>query len=266
MLLISLAGCSQFKFFYFNADYLIESTVEDYLSLSEEDRSELRSNIGLLLNWHQNEMLLHYAEFLDKQIPNFEKSSLNKKQIIEAVSDARVLFLATLEGAAPFIANVLERHTSKEKIAHLAARLKEKEQEDLQSASSNTIDETEKRAKIKSNFERFMGNLNKTQLNAIDSYIEATEEYRFYLYNRRVERREKLLILLQQNPSKDDIEIFLVGLFSDNPRDTVSEKWWAHFTNLLIEVSKSIEQNQLDELSRSFSAYSADMKALIRKK
>ena len=110
-----------------------------------------------------------------------------------------------------------------------------------------------------------MGKLNKTQLNAIDTYIRATNKYRVNWHEKRVERRKKLLKLLQQNASKDDIEKFLVALFSYKPIDTTSETWLPHFTNLLLDVSRSIEQNQLEELSLSFSAYSADMRTLIGK-
>ena len=57
-----------------------------------------------------------------------------------------------LYGLSPFlltfIANVLERHTSEEKIAYFGARLKEKEQENLESLSANINYGIEKYNKI----------------------------------------------------------------------------------------------------------------------
>ena len=265
LLIVSLAGCSQLQILYGNGGYLIESKVEDYLNQTEEDRLKLKKNIERLLEWHRTEMLVSYSRFLDEQIFMLKKGAVSKKQIIRAVRNTRILFEKTLKGSAPFIATVLERHTSHDKVSYLAERFKEEALEESEKMLTNK-DESKKRAdKVKANFERLMGSLNQTQLKLIDLYINASEKYTLYWRDRSIKRREKLVDFLKKNPRKDEIELFLVNLLSSKGTDTISEEWWAHVTNLLTGVSGSLEKGQITELLRSLKSYSSDIRLIAQK-
>ena len=265
LLIFGLGGCSQFQILYQNGSYLIESRVEDYLSQTEEDRIKLKENIDGLLKWHRTEMLLSYSRFLDKQIFNLKKGAVSEKQIIDAVKNTRVLIEKTLEGAAPFIAAVLERHTSHDKISYLAARFEEETREESKKLLAN-YDEGKKRTdRIKANFERFMGNLNQTQLKLIGLYIKASDKYSPYWHEKRIKRLKKLVDFLHKRPKKNEIEIFLVNLLSNKGTDTISEEWWAHLTSLLTGVAASLEKKQITELLHSLKTYSSDMRVIAQK-
>ena len=264
-LIVSLAGCSQLQILYGNGAYLIESNVEDYLNQTEEDRFKLKKNIERLLKWHRTEMLVSYSRFLDEQIFMLKKGAVTKKQIIGAVRNIRMLIEKTLKGAAPFIAAVLERHTSHDKVSYLAERFEEETLEGSMKTLTNK-DERKKRAdKVKANFERLMGNLNQTQLKIIDIYINASEKHTLYWRDRRIKRRENLVDFLKKNPRKNEIELFLVNLLSSKGTDTISEEWWTHLTNILTDVAASLETKQLTELLLSFKSYSSDMKLIAQK-
>ena len=90
-------------------------------------------------------MLVSYSRFLDEQIFMLKKGAVTKKQIIGAVRNIRMLIEKTLKGAAPFIAAVLERHTSHDKVSYLAERFEEETLEEAAKMLTNK-DERKKRA------------------------------------------------------------------------------------------------------------------------
>ena len=63
-LLLIQAGCSSTTFFYNRLDTLINWYVDDYVTLTPEQRTEFDQQLDALLDWHRREELPRYAALL----------------------------------------------------------------------------------------------------------------------------------------------------------------------------------------------------------
>ncbi|MDY6841774.1 MAG: DUF6279 family lipoprotein [Pseudomonadota bacterium] len=65
-LALGLVGCSSTKLAYRYADWGIVWWVEDYVSLTSEQKQQLNSDIEQLRQWHCSTELPHYQAWLDE--------------------------------------------------------------------------------------------------------------------------------------------------------------------------------------------------------
>ena len=121
--LLMLPSCSTLKFAYSFADKMLEGRAETYLDLSAEQRERLTQQTAALIAWHRADMLPKYALFLRAQADIAEAGGWTRAQLKLAISQFWSLMEHTVEGASPFIAEVLVQHTNPQKLAHLELSL-----------------------------------------------------------------------------------------------------------------------------------------------
>ena len=137
IVLISASGCSQLELIYRNANSLIEWQVSKYLNQSAEDERVLQQVTNNFMQWHSNEMLPLYITHLEDIASALKTEFLDQNYVLDVINKTTGLFEKTLIGSAPFIAKILKRHTSDEKLRYFAERLNEtllEKQKDIHNA------------------------------------------------------------------------------------------------------------------------------------
>ncbi len=270
LMLAFLAGCSSFKIAYTFADDLLEGRAEDYLDLSSEDEAHLQEQSARMIAWHKAEMLPKYAVFFEAQADIAEANAWTREGIAETFATFRALMDETLQGAAPFVADVLIRHTAPERVEYLEARMAENtaelREEELQESRAESVDEwVERRV---SNFERFLGPMTEAQLAIIKLQAEiAVDPEKRWLVN-RTRRQEAFVTFLRTEPSRADISDFVHRIvlrgheIVDPDYRAHTERRWALLEQLHYDILVTLTDEQRRELVFNLRSYAADMREL----
>jgi hypothetical protein len=268
LLVLGLAatGCSRFKVLYSLGGEAIQSEAEYYLDLTDEEAAALGENIETLVVWHRSEMLPRYAAFFRESASSIDQGSLDAASVRAAVGEMRTLLTETVEGAAPHVAGVLARHTKPRKLNHLRARMAERTAErraELEVTRSEWL--TERTERSVRRFERFFGDLSKTQMAMVRRYFADTAETSKPWQRVREDRRRAFLGFLAGRPDQNRIAKFLprILLRSDEivgpEYKLLADAWWARFTNWMVEMVGSLDAQQRQHFSATLRDYADDM-------
>jgi len=263
---LAVSGCSQFKLLYSFSGEAIESEASYFLDLDDAEQTALEAKTDELVDWHRVQMLPQYADFLRRTADAAEAGPLDEPPVRQTVSNLRQLLRATVEGASPFIADILVKHTHPKKLEHLRGRMKERNAE-RRAALDEPLDV---RIKSKmdnaiSRFERFFGDLTPQQTAAVRRYFEEREKTSTAWMNFREERGRALLAFLGERPGRDEIAQFMPILMLRSkqvidPRyKQFSDNWWARFTDWMVEISTSLTPEQRRHFSQVLRDYAQDM-------
>lgn len=267
MCLFVLAGCSSFKVAYTFADDLLEGRAEDYLDLNADDSDILDAQMSQMIAWHKTEMLPQYAQFFQEQSDIADQNAWTRAGVAQMFVEFRHLLDETLEGAAPYVAEVLVLHTSPEKIEYLEARMAENtaelKEEELSESLEETIDEwVERRV---SNFERFIGPLTDAQLAIVKLQAEtAVDPQKRWLTNRTL-RQKALVTFMRSEPSADEIAEFVHQILLhaheivDPEYKAETERRWALLEQLHYDILVTLTDEQRRELVFNLRSYASDM-------
>lgn len=210
LVVLVLAACSSITLFYTFADDAIESEVDDYLDLDDDERVLVGQEVDALMHWHRTEMLPRYATFLRAQAVMIETGEFTREIVDTSYFQVRDLMYATLRGAFAPAASILMRHTGPAKLGHLRRRMTEKMEERVERARHPRADRVERRAKrYVENIERFTGPLSEPQIALIRRHAENTDEDGFTWINYRMLRETAFLKFLAARPSEAEIAAFL---------------------------------------------------------
>ena len=131
-MLLAVAGCSRFDFFYAFIGAAIESKAAFYLDLDEAGEVLVKAQVASLIRWHRAAMLPRYARYLENQADLAVRGGYDRAAVSAAMSALRRLLDETVIGAAPYFATVLSEHTAPDQIRHLRERMTERQAELLQ--------------------------------------------------------------------------------------------------------------------------------------
>jgi len=262
VMVFSLVGCSQTQLLYNNATFFIESKFGGYLDQTPEEKKFFKKKIKNFINWHRSSMLLTYAEYLDEQIGLLKSKSFGSKQVSVSINGLRQLVKKTIEGGAPFVAEVLAKQTAQSKLLFLESRLKEDSERDVEKQISIVEEQKVRRRRVEKNLKSFLGYLNQAQYTIVDYYISSTEKHPSHWVKKNKERRQKLITFLKKQPKVDKIKIYLGEIFFERQVDPMVKEWWYHFEGLTSGVFTSLEEKQVKKLIEVLSGYSSDFRAL----
>ena len=262
-LAVNLSGCSQFKIFYQNAGTIIEWNISSYFIQDTKDQEVLRRNIDKFLAWHQSKMLPLYAGFLEKHVFIFEMKLNDRNQVFNMIVQFRDLLDQTIRGSSRFVATVLKRHTSRQKLNHFSLQLEQNVSESRLKIAESKISATERFERIKKNFERFTGQLNQFQEGLIESYIRRTSDSFGHWLDRKEKRQLQLISFLENDPEVTDIEKFINNLVLKNENEH-SEVWWDETGDLLLNTIESLNIKQRESVINKLKEYASDMRELSR--
>ena len=170
-LLLIQVGCSSTSFFYNRLDTLINWYVDDYVTLTRDQRAEFDNQLNELLTWHRREELPRYADLLTQfendLDPELEPEAVER--LFQALSDAadrleiRSLDLMVGYGAS------LSQEQRLEFMDGMQREQGEQREEMLSRSDQQYLDDV--RERFADNLARFMGRLTPEQKALIDQRI-----------------------------------------------------------------------------------------------
>ena len=217
------------------------------------------------MNWHRSSMLLVYADFLDRQVDLLKSKNFSSKQVTGSIAELRLLIKKTIEGGAPFVAEVLAKQTAHSKLLFLESRLKEDTERDLEKQTPIGERQKARRSRVEKNLKILLGYLNQAQLTIVDYYIVSTEKHPNLWVKKNKERRQKLITFLKKQPKMDKIKSYLGEIFFERQMDPMVKEWWDHFEGLASGVFTSLEEKQVKKLIEVLTGYSSDFRILAEK-
>lgn len=270
--LLALLGCSSLDFAYFFANDLLEDQAKTYLDLSTEQEERLAQQTAALIAWHRTNMLPKYGLFLRAQAEIAEAGGWTRPQLRTAMGQFRTLMKQTVEGASPFIAEVISEHTNPQKLAHLEAQmaenLAERRAEEVAKTPQEAIEEWIKRGIDR--ISRLTGPLTQAQIDIIRAYTENGSGNAMRWLKNREYRQKALVAFLRTQPEKTKITTFVSRIVLrayeviDPDYRQISDARWALREAMYFNILTALNDEQRKELITNLRGYAADMAELAR--
>jgi len=164
VLAFGLAGCSSTKLAYRYADWGIVWWVEDYVSLTADQKQQLNSDIEQLRQWHCSAELPRYQAWLDELESDVSNNPPDQATVEYHQQQLFSFFPSLLERATPVATNLLSS-LSDEQVQELADNMaqsqREMEEEFLADSPEATAEARAERTAER--VERWLGELNRKQ-------------------------------------------------------------------------------------------------------
>lgn len=167
--ILLLSGCT-LKYAYKQLDWVMAGMVEDYVSLSESQETDVDARIASFLKWHQFTQLKIYAEDL-QQIQQYTSLGLDDASAEDIFQRFMRSWEALKQHVAPEMADLFLSLNDKQQ-KQLFAKLAEQNIELEDEYKEYTEQERYERAgdKMIENFERWLGELNDQQKEVLRSW------------------------------------------------------------------------------------------------
>ena len=164
VLAFGLAGCSSTKLAYRYADWGIVWWVEDYVSLTADQKQQLNSDIEQLRQWHCSAELPRYQAWLDELESDVSNNPPDQATVEYHQQQLFSFFPSLLERATPVATNLLSS-LSDEQVQELGDNMaqsqREMEEEFLADSPEATAEARAERTAER--VERWLGELNSKQ-------------------------------------------------------------------------------------------------------
>lgn len=268
-LILLLTTCSSTRFIYTFVDKFIQDEVTFFLNLDKEKEVLLSEQVSDMVEWHRTSMLPNYAVFLNKMADKLEEGKYGKADIFVLLTDGRSLIEKTVIGLTPYATKFLVKNQMIEDIEFIEKKMLMRRQERIMELSkSKDILYEDRLKKLTSNFERFFGDLNDSQMSLLKAHTNLTlNESRIRLHNRTV--RQKVFIrFLKTQPSELQLTIFLEklllrGYLITNPSyKAFSEISLERFQKLLINMLAISSEEQRNTIINNLRDYAGDFRAV----
>ncbi|WP_449286350.1 DUF6279 family lipoprotein [Marinobacter sp. PE14] len=164
VLAFALVGCSSTKLAYRYADWGIVWWIEDYVTLTADQKQQLNSDIEQLRQWHCSAELPRYQAWLDELESDVSSNPPNLATIDYHQQQLFGFFPSLLERATPVAVNLLSS-LSDEQIQELADNMaqSQREMEEEFLADSPEATAAARAERTAERVERWLGELNSEQ-------------------------------------------------------------------------------------------------------
>jgi len=250
-------GCGT-KFAYNNISWFAVSYIEDFVSLSNSQESELEARLDSLQAWHKQTQLPLYIEQL-QVLQNINRSELSPAFVVEQSEQIKNHIRSIVNKFSPDI-YALSMQLSPKQDREFLTNFRKKQQEFYKERFSLNDDDSRERyrERIEERLERWLGSVSKEQKQIImtwsQEWINTNDNWREYQNNTYqeltllMEKKSDLHIaqpiimkLLLNNESyyPDDLESHLnknmqtSAKFLVNIAAVSSDKQWSYFMNEL---------------------------------
>ncbi|MCF7503105.1 DUF6279 family lipoprotein [Vibrio sp. L3-7] len=258
------AGCGT-KFAYNNISWFAVSYIEDFVSLSNSQESELEDRLDLLQQWHKETQLPLYISQLEA-IQNLDRSGMNSTFIVDQSEQTKNHIRSIVNKFASDI-YALSMQLTPEQDNEFLKNFREKQQDYYQERLSlNDEDSRERyRNRLEDRLERWLGSVSKEQKKIImawsQEWINTNDNWRQYQNNTYqdvsilVEKKTDLhiaqliimkLLLNHEAYYPDDLEATLAKNTETSAKFLVdiaavsSDKQWSYFMNELESLKSTL--------------------------
>ncbi|MGB1150141.1 MAG: DUF6279 family lipoprotein [Candidatus Pseudothioglobus sp.] len=263
--LIFLVGCSSTTFIYNRIDFLLPWYLESYVDLNQEQRQKLNELLEPFFEWHREEELPKYVKIIE----DFESILDEKIELasIEAITHEVEQSWFRLEDNMIAWVIPMTRELSNEQITEFLQTMQTKTAQNENKYLSRNLQtyQNDNYKRIRKNLRRFIGGMNKDQLDLID--IASKEMIRVdgqWIDNRKA-LIENLKVILKRG---DGWELDLENIthrddkVASNYRRTYSHNIEVN-ERLFVEILNSRTEKQDKKLRSQLLRYKTDIKTLI---
>ncbi len=254
LLLGLLAGCMA-KLSYSFADWLIEWTITDYVSLNKAQKKQLRLDIDRQLIWHKQTQIISYRDWLVE----FKKQAnrgLNRQWLL-AWSEQLTLFwhdlvLEITPDAIAFLMSLSDQQVEA-LIANIDKKQLELEEQYLKLDNEKLLAERQERTE--KFIVRLLGKLDPQQKTLIADWSHlSADSTALWLKNReRWSRRfEQVLLFRKSEQFPEQITqlfVYREQLWSDSYSKSVQENF-DRGVNLVLAIEPTVSEKQREKLNK----------------
>lgn len=264
--LVFLVGCSSTTFVYNRIDFLLPWYLESYVDLNREQKQDLKELLIPFYKWHREEELPKYATIIrDLESILDEKIELDS---IEAITHEVEQSWFRLEDKMILWAIPMTRNLSNEQIAELLQTMQTKTLQSEKKYLSRNLQtyQNDNYKRIRKNLRRFIGGMNKDQLDLINAASKEMIRIDGQWINNRKALIENLKVILKR---EDGWELALENIthrddvVANNYRETYSYNIEIN-QHLLIEILNSRTEKQDKKLRAQLSKYQKDIETLTQ--
>ena len=209
------SGCGT-KFAYNNISWFVVSYIEDFVSLSNSQESELEERLDLLQQWHKETQLPLYVSQLEV-IQNTDRSDMNSAFITEQSDQIKDHIRSIVSKFSPDIYALSMQFNPKQDKEFLK-NFREKQQEYYEERLSlNDEDSRERyRSRIEDRLERWLGTVSKEQKQIISTWsqewVNTNDNWRQYQNN----TYQDLSTLIEKKSDLDIAQPIIMNLLLNN--------------------------------------------------
>ena len=263
--LIFLVGCSSTTFIYNRIDFLLPWYLESYVDLNQEQRQKLNELLEPFFEWHREEELPKYVKIIE----DFESILDEKIELasIEAITHEVEQSWFRLEDNMIAWVIPMTRELSNEQITEFLQTMQTKTAQNENKYLSRNLQtyQNDNYKRIRKNLRRFIGGMNKDQLDLID--IASKEMIRVdgqWIDNRKALIENLKLILKRGDGWELDLENITHrdDKVASNYRRTYSHNIEVN-ERLFVEILNSRTEKQDKKLRSQLLRYKTDIKTLI---
>jgi len=264
--LVFLVGCSSTTFVYNRIDFLLPWYLESYVDLNREQKQDLKELLIPFYKWHREEELPKYATIIrDLDSILDEKIELDS---IEAITHEVEQSWFRIEDKMILWAIPMTRNLSNEQIAELLQTMQTKTLQSEKKYLSRNLQtyQNDNYKRIRKNLRRFIGGMNKDQLDLINAASKEMIRIDGQWINNRKALIENLKVILKR---EDGWELALENIthrddvVANNYRETYSYNIEIN-QHLLIEILNSRTEKQDKKLRAQLSKYQKDIETLTQ--
>ncbi|MBU2954177.1 DUF6279 family lipoprotein [Marinobacter sp. F3R08] len=268
LLLITLAGCSSTKLAYRYADWGVVWWVEDYVSLTTDQKQQLNSDIEQLRQWHCSTELPRYQAWLEQLQSDVSDGPPDQTTIKHHQQQLFSFFPSLLERATPVAVNLLSSLNNKqveELTENMAQSQQEMEQEFLADSPEATAEARAERTAER--VERWLGELNREQRDIVRQWsANRSGQTEIWLQGRRNWQQALLTALEKRNEPTFEAELEYLILNSESVRGDAYKAMMAEsrvaMTSLMHDLIIADDSATLAHLQNRAAELNSDFEVL----
>ncbi len=243
------SGCGT-KFAYNNISWFVVSYIEDFVTLSNSQESELEERLDLLQQWHKETQLPLYISQLEV-IQNTDRSDINSAFITEQSDQIKDHIRSIVSKFSPDIYALSMQFNSKQDKEFLK-NFREKQHEYYEERLSLDDEDSRERyrSRIEDRLERWLGTVSKEQKQIISTWsqewVNTNDNWRQYQNN----TYQDLTTLMQKNTDLHIAQPIIMNLLLNNeayyPKELESklDKNMQTSANFLVDIVESSTNKQ----------------------
>ena len=262
--LVFLVGCSSTTFIYNRIDFLLPWYIESYVDLNQEQRQDLNELLVPFFKWHREEELPKYALIIenlesildeDIQLESIESITNDVEQSWFQFEDRMLLWMVPMA-----------RDLTNEQIAELLQSMQAKTSQSENKYLNRNLQtyQNDNYKRIRKNLRRFIGGMNKDQLDLISNASKEMIRVDNQWINNRKALIENLKVILKRD---DGWELALKNITHRDDRVLENyRKTYLHNIqinqHLLVDILNSRTDKQDKKLRAQLLRYRTDINKL----
>jgi len=262
-----LGGCTALRLAYEHADTYLLYRANSYLDLDAKMSDELDERIDEFFAWHRKNALPQYARISEEAARRLA-DGLSREDIVWGYDSLVANARQSLRVAAERIAPILDRLTPQQ-VAHLEKRFADDNRKFAREyLRGSEQDRRKRRAKrLEERLEDWVGNLSQAQLEKVKAFSERTPLYDELRERDRKRLQSELLDMVRKHEAQKRLPELAANW--DKGRDpahaAASEKFRQEYYALLLDLDKTLTQEQRTRAQAHFRRYAEDFKVLARR-